>query len=105
MEELRRTIRAAVPDGGESIAYAMPAFKTPHGELIVSYAAYKRHYSLFPANQTAVSTLGDEIFPVFSQGRATLHFPVSGAIPTALVTKVVKIRAAEVGERGERGER
>ena len=101
MEHLRRTIRAAAPDAIESIAYSMPAFRTPSGQFLVSYAAYKRHYSLFPANQTAVATLGDEIAP-FVAGKGTLQFPIAAAIPAALVTQVVKIRLAEVEGRGDR---
>ena len=50
IEELRRTIRAAAPDAIESIAYLMPAFRT-NGQFLVSYAAFKNHYSMFPASE------------------------------------------------------
>jgi hypothetical protein len=49
LEELRRTIRAAAPEAKETIAYQMPAF-TSHGRFLVSFAAYRLHYSLFPAS-------------------------------------------------------
>jgi len=101
MEHLRRTIRAAAPDAIESIAYSMPAFRTQRGQFLVSYAAYKRHYSVFPASATLVAALGDEVTP-FLAGKATLQFPMTGAIPTALVTELVKVRLADVGDRGDR---
>ena len=50
MEELRRTINAAAPDATETIAYQMPALRT-NGHFLVSYAAFKAHYSLFPASE------------------------------------------------------
>ncbi|HEY4633956.1 MAG TPA: DUF1801 domain-containing protein, partial [Candidatus Limnocylindrales bacterium] len=62
MEALRRTIRAAAPQATEVISYKMPAFKT-HGRFLVSYDAYKRHYSLFPASDAVVRALGDAITP------------------------------------------
>ena len=63
MEELRRTIRAAAPDATESIAYQMPALRSHGGQFLVSYSAFKNHYSLFPASDAVVGTLGDELTP------------------------------------------
>ena len=93
MEELRRTIRAAAPGATESIAYLMPAFRT-HGQFLVSYAAFKNHYSLFPASEAVVDALGDELTPYLA-GKGTLRFAADKPIPTATVTKIVEIRVAE----------
>ena len=99
VEDLRRTIRAAAPDAVETIAYSMPAFRTRAGEFLVSYAAYKRHYSLFPGSAAMARALGDEIAP-FLAGRGTIRFPADRPIPVELVRKIVEIRIAEVGARG-----
>jgi uncharacterized protein YdhG (YjbR/CyaY superfamily) len=98
VEDLRRTIRAAAPDAVETIAYSMPAFRTRGGEFLVSYAAYKRHYSLFPGSAAMAGALGDEIAP-FLAGRGTIRFPADRPIPVELVRKIVEIRIAEVGAR------
>lgn len=98
MQELRQTIRAAAPDATESIAYQMPAFRSHGGQFLVSFGAYKNHYSLFPASGAVVEALGEELTPYLA-GRGTIRLPASRAIPTGLVTKVVKIRLAEVAER------
>ncbi|HXI81656.1 MAG TPA: DUF1801 domain-containing protein [Verrucomicrobiae bacterium] len=98
MDELRATIRAAAPGATESIAYDMPALRSD-GQFLVSYAAYKRHYSLFPASGTVVGALGDEVAPYLS-GKGTIQFPASAPIPMALVRKVVSIRLAELASRG-----
>jgi uncharacterized protein YdhG (YjbR/CyaY superfamily) len=93
METLRRTIRAVAPQATEVISYKMPAFKT-HGRFLVSYDAYKRHYSLFPASDAVVRALGDAIAP-FLAGRGTIRFPADRPIPTDLVARIVEIRVAE----------
>ena len=101
IETLRRTIRAAAPEASESIAYAMPAFRTRDGQFLVSYAAYKNHYSLFPASGAVLDALGDEIRPFFA-GKGTFQFRASSPIPTALVSKVVAIRLTEIKSREPR---
>ena len=93
VQELRRAIQAAAPEATETIAYQMPAFRT-HGRFLVSYAAYKAHYSLFPASGEVVEALGEEVKPYLS-GKGTLRFPADQPIPVATVTKIVKIRLAE----------
>jgi uncharacterized protein YdhG (YjbR/CyaY superfamily) len=100
MEQLRRAIKAAAPDAAETISYQMPTFKT-HGQFLVSYAAFKNHYSLFPASDAVVEGLGKEVEPYLA-GRGTIRFPADRPIPAALVGKIVKIRLGENAERGDR---
>jgi uncharacterized protein YdhG (YjbR/CyaY superfamily) len=101
IESLRRTIRAAAPDAVETIAYSMPAFRSHDGQFLVSYAAYKSHFSLFPASGAVVQALGDEIAP-FLAGKGTIRFPADRPIPVALVTRVVEVRLTEKEEKGSR---
>jgi uncharacterized protein YdhG (YjbR/CyaY superfamily) len=97
MDELRRTIKSAAPGAVESIAYGMPAFRTD-GQFLVSYAAYKAHYSLFPASDAVVRALGDELTRHLA-GRGTIRFPVGEPVPTSLVSRIVKIRVDENAAR------
>ena len=97
LEELRRTIRAAAPEASESIAYDMPALRLG-GRFVVSYAAFKQHYSLFPASAVVSAALGAELEP-YLYGKATLRFPVARPVPLDLVKRVVEIRLAEVEQR------
>ncbi len=100
IEGLRRTIRAAAPDAIESIAYDMPAFRL-NDTFLVSYAAFKNHFSLFPASAAVVTALGDEIRP-YLVGRGTIRFPVNAPIPADLVTRVVTVRLGELAARERR---
>ena len=101
VELLRRTIKAAAPEAEESIAYDMPALRSHGGQFLVSYAAFKNHYSLFPASGAVVEALGEELTP-FLAGKGTIRFPASRPIPAALVTKIVEIRVAENAAHGRR---
>jgi uncharacterized protein YdhG (YjbR/CyaY superfamily) len=101
LEELRATVMAAAPGAVETIAYQMPALRSHGGQFLVSYAAYKRHYSLFPASGAVVEALGDELTPYLS-GKGTIRFPASQPIPRALVKKVVEVRLAENAARSRR---
>jgi uncharacterized protein YdhG (YjbR/CyaY superfamily) len=101
VEELRRTINAAAPEATESIAYGMPALRSHGGQFLVSYAAYKKHYSLFPASEAVVEALGAKLTPYLA-GKGTIQFPADRPIPAALVTKIVKVRVGENQEPADR---
>src|SRR3954452_7518 len=93
-EGLRAAAREAAPNATEAIAYDMPALKQ-HDRFVVSYGAYKGHYSLFPSSAVVRAELGDEITP-YLYGRGTIRFPEKEPIPLDLVRRVVKLRVREV---------
>ena len=96
MERLRSAIRAAAPDATEAISYNMPAFRLD-GRFLVSYEAYKRHYSLFPWSDAMAAELGDALKP-YAVGKGTIRFPANEPIPLELVTRIVEIRNREVAQ-------
>jgi uncharacterized protein YdhG (YjbR/CyaY superfamily) len=98
VETLRRAARAGAPEATESIAYGMPALRSHGRQFLVSYAAFKAHYSLFPASDPVIEACGDELTP-FLSGKGTIRFPADRPIPAALVTKIVKVRFAENAAR------
>jgi uncharacterized protein YdhG (YjbR/CyaY superfamily) len=102
--EMRKAIKAAAPDATETIAYAMPAFRSHGGQFLVSYAAFKNHYSLFPASGVVIETLGSELTPYLA-GKGTIQFPADRPIPLATVGKIVAVRVTENAARGVKGSR
>jgi uncharacterized protein YdhG (YjbR/CyaY superfamily) len=100
MEQIRQTIRAAAPDADEVVSYNMPAFKT-HGQFLVSYDAFKAHYSLFPASQGVIDGLGADIAP-YLFGSGTIRFAADQPLPLDLVRRVVEIRCLENDEEAAR---
>jgi uncharacterized protein YdhG (YjbR/CyaY superfamily) len=101
VDEMRRTIRSAAPDATETIAYDMPAFRSHGGHFLVSYAAYKNHYSLFPASGAVTEALGAALEPYLA-GKGTIRFPIDGPVPVALVRRIVEVRLAENAARAAR---
>ena len=98
MEELRTTIRAAAPDAVEAIAYNMPAFRVD-GRFLVSYEAYKRHYSLFPWSDRMVEQIGERL-KHYAVGKGTIRFPADELIPLDLVSRIVEFGLQEVAAEG-----
>jgi uncharacterized protein YdhG (YjbR/CyaY superfamily) len=95
LEKLRRAIKTAAPEATEGIAYDMPAFRLG-GRFLVSYAAYKKHCSLFPASGAVLEACGEELEPYLS-GKGTIRFDAAKPLPADLVGRIVKKRLEEVG--------
>jgi uncharacterized protein YdhG (YjbR/CyaY superfamily) len=98
MEQLREAIRAAAPGAEEGFSYGMPMFRL-HGKPLVWYAAWRKHYSLYPIGEAmATAHAGeDERFEV---SKGTIRFPASHPLPLAVVRKLVEALAAEAREAG-----
>jgi len=91
LQKLRKTIKAAAPEATEVISYGIPMFK--HHGLLVGYAAFKDHCSLFMA--TAVTRgLKNQLAP-YDISRGTIRFTADKPLPAALVRKLVKARIAQ----------
>jgi len=94
LSRLRAAIRSVVPaETTEVISYGIPAFK--HKKVLVWYAAFSNHCSLFPTNGV-IEEFKDELKSyVLSKG--TIQFPVDKPLPASLVKKLVKARVARTG--------
>jgi len=98
LDQLRAVIRAVVPRGAtEVISYGIPAFRQKR--VIVWYAAFSNHCSLFPTN-SVIERFKDK-FRGFSTSKGTIQFPLDKPLPVALIKKLVKARIAEA-ESSER---
>ena len=60
LEKLRHTILTTAPGAVEVISYGMPAFKL-NGYMLVGFAAFKKHCSLFPWNSHTVEQFTTEL--------------------------------------------
>lgn len=93
LTKLRATIRSVVPAGAtEVISYRMPAFKGK--KMVVWYAAFARHCSLFPGG-AVIEQMKDELKD-FVTSKGTIQFPIDKPLPTALVKKVIKRRLEQL---------
>jgi len=100
LEELRGTIQSAAPTATDAISYQMPAF-TYQGRGLVSYAAFKDHFSLFPMSLGVMADYESELQP-FVSGKGTIRFTADRQLPIALVRKIVKARMEEIDAKKRR---
>lgn len=92
LEEVRRTIRNAVPTAGETISYHIPTI-TLNSTSLLYFAGWKHHISLYPA------PMGDEAFEQalapYRSAKSTVKFPLSKPIPYDLIERVVALHVEQ----------
>lgn len=98
LEQMRAVIRAAAPEAEEVITYKMPGLRVG-GRFLVSYDAFSRHVSLFPASDGVRAALGEEI-EAYLAGKGTIRFSLAEPLPLDLVRRVVEARVVELGGDG-----
>ena len=95
--KMRATIRSVLPrEATEVISYKMPAFK--HGKVLVWYAAFKDHCSLFPT-AAAMEACKEELAG-YRTSKGTVRFETDKALPTALIKRLVKVRMQQSEGKG-----
>ncbi len=97
LRRVRSTIQKAVPGAREMISYQIPAYKLEGGPVLY-FAAWKEHYSLYPASGRLVAAFEDELAP-YKVDKSTIRFPLAGPVPVRLIARIAKFRAKEAAAR------
>jgi uncharacterized protein YdhG (YjbR/CyaY superfamily) len=97
LQELRKTIRAFVPEVEECISYRLPAFRF-QGRIIAGFAATSDGCSYYPFSGRTLRTLAGDV-DGYAQTKGALHFGPEKPLPTALVRMLLEVRIAEGGHR------
>jgi uncharacterized protein YdhG (YjbR/CyaY superfamily) len=97
LQRVRATIRKALPSAVEGISYQIPIYKL-NGRMVLYFAGFHHHYSIYPATAGVVGALQHELAGLM-HSKATIRFSYVDAIPTRLISRIAKLRAAEVIER------
>ena len=93
LKKVRAVIRSAVPAGTEEvISYGIPAFR--HKKVLVWYAAFADHCSLFPT-AAVIHKFADDL-KSYKVSKGTIQFPVNKPLPAPLLKKIVAARLAEI---------
>lgn len=87
LDEVRRTIHAAVPNAAEKISYQMPTI-TLDGTPLLHFSAWKTHIAIYPIPPTD-EPLTAALTP-YRSGKGTLKFPLDKPIPYDLITRVTE---------------
>ena len=92
LRHIRRVIQSVVPkEASEVISYGIPMFK--YRGMLVGYAAFKKHCSLFPTG-SGVAKFKEEL-RAYKISKGTIQFPSDQPLPDALLEKIVKYRVKE----------
>jgi len=93
LRHIRGVIRSVVPaETTEVISYGIPMFK--FRGMLVGYAAFKNHCSLFPTGSGVLDRFEKEL-KGYRTSKGTIQFPPDKPLPDALVKKIVKARVKE----------
>jgi uncharacterized protein YdhG (YjbR/CyaY superfamily) len=93
LKHIRAVIRSVVPsETTEVISYGIPMFK--YRGMLVGYAAFKKHCSLFPTGSGVLDRFEKEL-KGYRTSKGTIQFLSDKPLPDGLVKKIVKARVKE----------
>jgi len=95
---VRATIRKALPGAEEGISYQIPIYKLD-SRMVLYFAGFKQHYSIYPATPAVVRALRKELAGRV-HSKATIRFSYDEKIPARLIARIAKLRASEVRQKG-----
>jgi uncharacterized protein YdhG (YjbR/CyaY superfamily) len=97
LQLVRSTLRKALPRAEEVISYKIPAYRL-HGEIVLYFAGWKQHYSLYPAGERVIAAFKDQLASC-KISKGTIRFPLSESVPVKLIERIAKFRAKEGAQR------
>jgi uncharacterized protein YdhG (YjbR/CyaY superfamily) len=101
LRRVRAAIRKALGRAEETISYQIPTYKLD-GKAVIYFAAWKNHYSVYPATATLVEAFRDEL-AAYEISKGTIRFPYGDPVPSALISRLAAFRSKETaGHRSNR---
>jgi uncharacterized protein YdhG (YjbR/CyaY superfamily) len=96
LKQVRSIIRKAMPGAEEVISYQIPAYRL-HGGVVIYFAGWREHYSLYPLNDPLLAAFKNEL-AYYKLSKGTIRFPLSAPVPVKLIERLAKFRARQAAE-------
>ena len=93
MQQIRKAIKAVVPDAEEGISYQIPAFK--YKGYLIYYSAYANHISLSSPWSVAFLKEFEPELKKLKVTKSAIQLPAKDALPLDLITRMVAFRKKE----------
>lgn len=93
LKKVRAVIQSVLPaEATEIISYRIPCVK--YKGMLVGYAAFTDHCSLFGMSSTLLGPLKEEL-QNYQTSKGTIHFAIDKPLPAKLIKKLVRSAVAE----------
>lgn len=99
LEQLHTLVLQEVPNGVETMSYAIPTIDLL-GQHLVHFAGFAHHVGFYPTPGTLVAF--DAELATYKQGKGSVQFPHDQPLPLELVRRMVRARVAEVEAKAAR---
>ena len=86
LRELRRILRAAVPEAEERISWSMPTYWK--GQNLIHFAASKKHLGLYPGGEA--TTVFAEELKDYDVSKGTIRLPYDKPLPAELIETIAR---------------
>jgi len=95
LKRVRTVLRRTLPKAEEVISYGIPALKQ-HGRVVVYWAGWKDHLSMYPMSRAIEKALAKELKPFGLSKKGTVRFGYDQRLPVHLISAIARARLAEV---------
>lgn len=86
LRELRRILRAAVPEAEERISWSMPTYWK--GQNLIHFAASKKHLGLYPGGEA--TTVFAEELKDYDVSKGAIRLPYDKPLPAELIETIAR---------------
>jgi len=86
LQQVRETIRLALPEVHECIAYGIPTFKDKTN--VIHFSANKHHIGVYPGDKAMLAF--EERLATYARSKGAIRFPLSQALPLDLISDIAR---------------
>lgn len=99
LRRVRAAIRKGLPKAEEAISYQIPAYRM-NGRVVLYFAAWKEHFSIYPATGGLVEAFATELAR-YKVSKGTIRFPLDERVPVTLIQRIARFRAREAAAKAK----